>query len=113
MTSKAAAAAALQRAEEAARQAVPSPRLRRTVSSVDGAGMLLPCRTRSTSSSAAALPWDPHSRKEHTAKFLRASNRLHHASTHLDDRRCYEEMFSSLDRQLAQVEVTRAMISKA
>merc|ERR1711924_146080 len=50
--------------------------------------------------------------KERVSKFLRISSRLRDTSAHLNDRHCYEEICTSLDRQLAQVERTREMIAK-
>mmetsp|Transcript_89044 Transcript_89044/g.191071 ORF Transcript_89044/g.191071 Transcript_89044/m.191071 type:complete len:359 (-) Transcript_89044:52-1128(-) len=120
MAAKAAAAAALQRAEAAACKAVaeaglegPGPGLR-TGGRCPGAhrrsgGALHVGADRRSASDA---PWDPLGGSERLAQYLRASNQLHSAGGKLQDRRSNEEEhLARLDRQLAEVEKTRALIS--
>mmetsp|Transcript_23303 Transcript_23303/g.65208 ORF Transcript_23303/g.65208 Transcript_23303/m.65208 type:complete len:341 (+) Transcript_23303:117-1139(+) len=96
------AAAALDRAEAAARRAVAPARK---------TGQLAAKAHRRHSGSVA--PWDPLGPKERLAVYLRASNELHHAGAALRLRHQQEEHLMGLDRQIAQVEKTRAMFAAA
>lgn len=124
MPNKAAAAAALDRAEAAACRAVPNTRcnsLRRAASataqsSCEGDVALRRCSPAALgggSTSSTVLPWHPLDPKDNVAKFLRASSHIRSADHDLADLRSYEEMFFSLDRQLASVQRTRSMIAAA
>jgi len=100
MTSKAAAAAALDRAEAAGRRAVAG----------------LPLRPSLRSGSASNLapgqpPWDPLGSTDRVARFLKASSSLHGVDSALRNRQQHEDYFGSLDRQLAEVEQTRSLVA--
>lgn len=97
---KAYAAAALDRAERASRRAVES------VGYTHGAERL--------TLGATDLVWDPFGSSERIARYLRASSELRSAGRGLQQRRhnhLYNEHLHSLERQIAEVEQTRAMIA--
>eukprot|EP00927_Polykrikos_kofoidii_P059794 TRINITY_DN54925_c0_g1_i1.p1 TRINITY_DN54925_c0_g1~~TRINITY_DN54925_c0_g1_i1.p1 ORF type:complete len:341 (+),score=52.06 TRINITY_DN54925_c0_g1_i1:83-1024(+) len=122
---KASAVAALERAETAARRAL-----------TEGPPRVLPPRQSSLASLALALTpaappissgavapaeeeedanqqlWDPFGRPYRAARFLRASTDLHSVDSELRSRQVREDHLCSLDRQLAQVEKTRALIAE-
>mmetsp|Transcript_6462 Transcript_6462/g.12394 ORF Transcript_6462/g.12394 Transcript_6462/m.12394 type:complete len:227 (-) Transcript_6462:19-699(-) len=121
MAVKAAAAAALERAEAAGKAAVEGKpyNLRRSRGFGRSSVSLPPVAGRSGSSHhpPGAPPWDPLGPKDWLAKFLRASSELHDVHLRLDERRKYEAIlqdhFATLDRQLSEVEKTRKMIAAA
>lgn len=57
-------------------------------------------------------PWAPTSTYDEAAKYLRASSALRGASCVLLDKRKTEEHFDRIDRQIAEVDRTRAMINE-
>ncbi|CAE8714255.1 unnamed protein product, partial [Polarella glacialis] len=103
VTAKAAAAAALDRAEAAGRRAVSE--IQRPGRRSASEGLLRPGQRDEQ-------VWDPLGSSARVAKFLRASSELRGAGAGLRQRqsRAVEEHLASLDRQLEQVEQTRALI---
>eukprot|EP00747_Dinoflagellata_sp_TGD_P167126 gnl/TRDRNA2_/TRDRNA2_191042_c0_seq1.p1 gnl/TRDRNA2_/TRDRNA2_191042_c0~~gnl/TRDRNA2_/TRDRNA2_191042_c0_seq1.p1 ORF type:complete len:297 (-),score=36.40 gnl/TRDRNA2_/TRDRNA2_191042_c0_seq1:110-1000(-) len=105
---KAFAAAALDRAEAAARRATEPVHLGRRSSS-------LPVRNGAiavSSGSAATLPpWDPLGPKDRVARMVRGSSELRDLDGVLRQRRSHEEHLESLDRMIMDTEQTRALIA--
>lgn len=110
---KAAAAAALRRADAAASRALAEAgyryaqgdreKIRSGGESLAGAS----CADKRS----ASLPWDSQSRRGRVAVFLRASSELSVVSGELGKLQGHEEHLARLDRQLVEVEKTRALIA--
>lgn len=107
MTSKAAAAAALRRADRAAQSALKAA----GYSSFPGSyERKTPNRT---SSDAAPLCLKRSDSKEHLARMLLASCELHAATEKLRQHRCTEDHLEMLESRIREVEGTRAIIAAA
>lgn len=140
MSAKVAAAAALDRAETAARRALAgvgtggwdsrrggASRWRTTNNRQDRARSLpaeAQPRAASTlaagwtpgggfSSCGSGLPWDSSGLDERLAWRLRSSSELRHVSSRLEELHGRDEHVESLGRQIAEVQRTRAMIAAA